>query len=82
MNTAQAKQLIEEKEDFVYSKRFEYSLKKVMERYPDGCPDRIIAAVLLITEDEVQEIYETVVNKLRIGMGVVLPEESSDGEWG
>jgi len=72
VNTAEARRLITTDEDFVYSKRFGYSLKKLLERYPDGCPDRVIAAVLLITEDDVEAHYQRIVIKLRNAMGVTL----------
>jgi hypothetical protein len=70
MTTAQAKALIESDPDFIYSKRFNYSLKELQLRYPDGCPDRIIAAVLMITEDDVEAVYQKIVLKLRNCMGL------------
>jgi hypothetical protein len=70
VTTSQAKQLIESDPDFIYSKRFNYSLAELQKRYPDGCPDRIIAAVLMITEDDVEAIYQKIVVKLRNAMGV------------
>lgn len=56
--------------DYIYCPRFDYSLAKLMERYPDGAPDRLIAQVLLITEEEVEASYQTVVMKLRKTLGV------------
>lgn len=58
--------------DFIYSTRFDCSLKKLLARYPDGVPDRIIAQVLVMTEEEVEAMWDTVVEKLRSTMGVVI----------
>jgi hypothetical protein len=58
--------------NFVYSKRHDYSLAKLEERYPDGVPDNVIAAVLMIPEDKVDEEFEKVVAKMRGLMGVEL----------
>jgi hypothetical protein len=73
MTTAQAKILIESDPDFVYSKRDNYSLSEMLKRYKEGCPDRVIAAVLLITEDDVQARYDAIVAKLRKAMGIEDP---------
>lgn len=70
MNVAEARSRILSDEEFVYSKRFGYSLAKVEERYPDGAPIRLIAALLLLTEEEVQDHYERIVSVLRNYMGV------------
>lgn len=70
MTSDEIKALISEDEDFVYLKRFGYSLNKVLERYPEGCPDRIIAQALCMTEEEVGEMYEEIVTRLRAFMGV------------
>lgn len=70
MTSDEAKQLIEEDTDFVYMKRFNFSLARVIERYPDGAPDRVVAQALFLTEDEVGEIYQQIVLKLRTLMGI------------
>lgn len=65
MNDEEAKQMLETDIDWIAAKRFDNSLKKLLERYPDGCPDRIIATVLLLEEHEVEERYQRIVRKLR-----------------
>jgi hypothetical protein len=70
MTTEQARHLIHTDDQFIYSKRFNYSLEELMKRHPDGCPNRVIASVLMITEDDVDELYEQIVAKLRSAMGV------------
>lgn len=69
MTTDQARHLILTDETFVYTKRFEYNIHKLKERYPDEAPVRVIAAVLMITEDDVEAEYERIVRKLRQHMG-------------
>lgn len=52
--------------DFIALKRFDYSLKSLLKRYPDGVPsDRLISQALMITEDELEEVYQGIVLKLR-----------------
>lgn len=64
------KKRLENEPDYIALKRFDYSLKKLLQRYPDGCPDRIIANALLIAEEDVEEAYDLTVQKLRHIMGV------------
>lgn len=61
---------IENSPDWIAIKRFNYSLNKLLERYPDGVPDRIIAQALQINEEEVEIIYQKILSKLRNKMGV------------
>lgn len=70
--TAEARTRLLNDEEYVYSKRFEYSTVKVEDRYPEGAPHRLIAAILLITEEEVQEHYDRIVGLLRARMGVTI----------
>jgi hypothetical protein len=51
--------------DFILTKRFGYSLQKLVERYPDGAPDHVIAAALGTTETEVERRYQDVVRYLK-----------------
>jgi hypothetical protein len=69
MTAAQAKALLDQDPDFVVAKRHDYSLAKLIERYPDGCPDRLIAAVLLMTEDDVAERRAQIIATLRQAVG-------------
>lgn len=64
------KKRVLEDDDFVALKRFEYSMKNLMARYPDGVPnDRIIAQAMMLTEDELTEVYDSIVEKLKKGFG-------------
>jgi hypothetical protein len=62
--------LIAEDPDFIALRRFDFSLVKLMASYPEGCPDKTIAAALLIPEEEVEELYQKAVARLRMIMGV------------
>ena len=59
------KKKILEDRDFINIKRFDYSLNKLLDRYEDGVPGRVIAQALLISEEEVESLYEQVLVKLR-----------------
>jgi hypothetical protein len=61
---------IDTEADFINLKRFDFSLEKMMDRYPDGVPDderglKMMAAALNLTEAEVETEVEVVVQKLR-----------------
>lgn len=56
--------------NFINLKRFDYSLKKLLERYPEGCPVRVIAHALVLAEVEVEDLYQQAVEHLREAMGV------------
>lgn len=65
MTTEEALQLINTDPDFVYIKRLGYSLARVMERFPDGAPDRTIATALMMTPEDVERIYQDIIKRLR-----------------
>lgn len=69
-SSEETRKLIDTDPDFVNLKRFDYSLEKVLEKFPDGAPTRIIAQALMITEDEVEDEYERIIAKLRTAMKV------------
>jgi hypothetical protein len=56
---------LESEADFILLKRFGFSMKRLLERYPDGCPDEVTAQALGCTVEEVQERYQNVVLELR-----------------
>lgn len=70
MNNLEAQQRVQTDPDFVNLKRFDFSLQKVLERYPEGAPDRVIANALMIPEHAVEELYQSAVAKLKMIMGV------------
>ncbi len=58
--------------DYILTKRFGFSLDRLMKRYPEGAEDSVIAVALGITEAEVERRYQRIVNSLKIA---VRPED-------
>lgn len=69
MVSEEFKRRIREDKDFIAIKRFEFSLDKLIERYSDGVPVRLIAQALGMTEEEVEKLYQVVLVKLREKIG-------------
>ena len=59
------KERVEEEEDFCYCPRLGNSIYKLIDKNPDGVSDERIAKVLLIKEEEVAELFESAIKKLR-----------------
>lgn len=55
-------------EDYVRAPKFSNSLAKFIARNSDGVENATIARLLMIPEEQVEEIYEEAVLKLREGM--------------
>ena len=62
--------LLNEDEDFIVLKRFKYSLKSLLKRYPNGCPEKTVAAALDLNELELKDLYGKTIIKLRAIMKV------------
>jgi hypothetical protein len=56
--------------DFITLKRFDFSVKKLQERYPEGCPDHISAQALGLTPEEFQKKYQEIIENIKDEMGV------------
>jgi len=56
---------IETEDDFIYCPRLGNSLKKLIEKNPDGVDESRIAKVLLISEEEVKELFDSAISKIR-----------------
>lgn len=59
------KKKIMEEEDFIYCPRLGNSLRKLIEKYPDGVDDGRIQKILLLSEKELKNTYESAIKKLR-----------------
>lgn len=70
LTSAEARRLVKEDPDFVYVKRFDYSLKRITERYPEGVPARLIAQALFLAEDDIEKLYNDIIAKLKREMGI------------
>lgn len=64
------KHKIQNDEDFIDYPKFKNSLSKLIEKYPDGVDTETIAKVLNMTEEEVEEIYQNAILKLKNNLGV------------
>jgi hypothetical protein len=53
------------KYDFVNSKRMNNSLAVVEEKYPDGAPEHVMATLLAITVEEVEQEDKAITDKFR-----------------
>lgn len=58
--------------NYIHIRRFDFNLQKLLERYPEGVPDKYIAQALDIEEEEVGALYEQTVQKLRKLMNVTV----------
>lgn len=67
--SAEQQRLLENDPDYILLSRYDNSIDTLLERYPEGAPDRIIGQALGVSEAEVQEMYASIVLKLREMMG-------------
>lgn len=65
LTTDKALELINDSPNFVCLKRFDYSLKKLLARYPEGVPDKVIAQALMIPEEYLPELWNDIIVRLR-----------------
>ena len=65
------KQKIQKDEDFIYCPRLGNSLKRLMDKNPDGVEDDRIMKVLLMSKKELELTYNGALEKLRKALGVV-----------
>jgi hypothetical protein len=56
---------IQTEPDYIYLPRCNCSVQHLIRRHPDGVPTHTIAQALLLTEAEVEALYEEIVLKLR-----------------
>lgn len=68
MNSDDISKRILNEEDFIRSTKFNNSLFKLRVKWPDGAEDDLIAKVLLMTEEEVEKIYQEALAMIREGM--------------
>jgi len=65
MKGNEARELISSDPNFIFLKRFDFSLANLVEKHPNGVSDRVVAAALMLTEEDVQDIYDSIILKLR-----------------
>jgi len=64
------KNKILEEDDYIDYPKFKNSIKKLIEKYPDGVDNDVISKVLLISKEEVEEAYSSAIKKLQDSLGV------------
>jgi hypothetical protein len=52
-------------EDFIDCTRFKNSVKKLIEKHPDGVDDETICKVLCITQEELSSLFSDALIKIR-----------------
>lgn len=76
------KKLIQENEDFINSKKYRYSLNRYEQQREkqrqESAPDSIIAHLLCMTPEEVQQVYKGAVHKIRQFMKIKVESENED----
>jgi DNA-binding NarL/FixJ family response regulator len=69
LSKEQIKEKIETDEDFVYAPKFDNSLDKLMQEYPDGLENNKIAKHLCLEESTVEYLFRSAVAKLKSLVG-------------
>ena len=56
--------------DFIDSKRYDNSLKELLDKNPNGVSDKVIGQVINMPEEDVSSFLSDIINKLKKLMGV------------
>jgi len=59
------KKKLQDDPDFISNRRYDYSLNKLMARFPDGVPASVAARSLMMTEEDLKALEGQVISKLR-----------------
>lgn len=59
---------IREDEDYIRCPKFSNSLSKFLAKNPDGVDDNSISRFLMMSEEDIEELYKEAVGKLRAEM--------------
>lgn len=68
--------LVDNVANFVAIAKYNYDIEALMEEYPDGAPNKVIASALALSETEVDRVYRRAVKKLREAMLVSIEEDN------
>ena len=63
-------QKIEDDEDFIYCPRLNNSIKSFVEKHPEGVDNERIGKVLLISSEEVENLFQSALKKIRNRLGL------------
>ncbi len=61
----QIKNLLENDDDWIFSRRYGFSASKLAKKYPDGVPEKILTEVLQSTQEELDQAWEEIVEELK-----------------
>ena len=64
------KRKMEEEEDYIDYPKFKNSIKKLIDKYPDGVDNEVIAKVLNMSIEEVEADYANAIKKLQDSLEV------------
>lgn len=64
VDLSEIKRKIENEIDFIVNSRYDNSLKKIMNRYVDGCPEHIIRKALLLNSLELNSLHKKAIKTL------------------
>ena len=70
MEKNKIKEKIEQDPDFINYPKFGNSLKKALESNPNGIKDEIIQKMLLMTQEDIDNTYESAIMKLKNHLGL------------
>ena len=59
------KEKILQDEDFIYCPRLGNSVEQLLKKNPDGIDEERMSKVLLLTEDEISDIYNKALKKIK-----------------
>ena len=60
------KHKINNQEDYIDYPKYQNSIKNLIDKkYPNGAPDDVIAKALGMSEEEVEELYQSAIKKLQ-----------------
>lgn len=68
--TDEKKRKMDDDEDYIDYPKFKNSIKKLIDKYPDGVDNEVIAKVLNLTVEEIEEDYASAIKKLQDSLGV------------
>lgn len=68
MDKSDIQKRINEEEDYVRCPKFSNSLNKFLAKNDDGVENSVIARLLMIPEEKVEEIYDQAVDKIKAEM--------------
>jgi len=69
-NADQLRKKIAKDDDFIYCPRLGNSLNKLLEKNPDGVDDKRMSKLLLMTEEEIEQTYQSAIGKIKKLIGL------------